>query len=56
MKIFYEESTEQGYDSMSRISAASQQMDMSGMSLDISELEKSALTNNESQQNEKKEE
>ena len=41
---------------MSRISAASQQMDMSAMSLDISELEKSALVNSEKESTEKKEE
>ena len=41
---------------MSRISAASQQMDMSAMSVDISELEKSAVSSNEKENTEKKEE
>lgn len=40
MKIFYEESTETGYDSMSRISTSSQ-LDVSTASMDLNELNNS---------------
>jgi hypothetical protein len=47
MKISYEESTEQGYDSMSQISAASQQFDSTNASFEVSDLGQNSILSEE---------